>query len=103
GDRMPYLPEHSLHIRLGLAAEHWHISLAGHHIDDMSTNAADSAPRTDPAFVIDLAAGYRLTDNAELFARIESAADEPCVASRRPAGLRPGMPRQGYLGLRIKF
>src|SRR5690606_37976178 len=61
GDRMPYLPEHSLHIRLGLDAEHWHISLAGNHIDDMSTNAADSAPRTDSAFVIDLAAGYRLT------------------------------------------
>ena len=103
GDRMPYLPEHSLHIRLGLDAEHWHISLAGNHIDDMSTNAADSAPRTDSAFVIDLAAGYRLTDNAELFARIENAADETWVASRRPAGLRPGMPRQGYLGLRIKF
>lgn len=103
GDALPYLPEHALNVQVGIEAARWHVNLAGNYIDDMGTNAADTTPRTESAFVVDLAAGYRLTDQAELFARVENLTDETWIASRRPAGVRPGMPRQSYLGVRVKF
>ncbi|QDH69277.1 TonB-dependent receptor family protein [Marilutibacter alkalisoli] len=103
GDKLPYLPEQALNVQVGVEGERWRVNLAGNYIDDMRTNAADTDPRTESAFVVDLAAGYRLTQQAELFARVENLTDETWIASRRPAGVRPGMPRQTYLGVRVKF
>ena len=34
---------------------------------------------------------------------VENLTDEVWVASRRPAGLRPGAPRMIYVGMRIGF
>lgn len=103
GDALPYLPEQALNVQVGVEGGRWRVNLAGNYIDDMSTNAADTEPRTESAFVVDLAAGYMLTEQAELFTRVENLTDETWVASRRPVGLRPGMPRQTYVGLRVKF
>jgi Fe(3+) dicitrate transport protein len=103
GDALPYLPEQALNVQVGVEGELWRVNLAGNYIDDMSTNAADTDPRTESAFVVDLAAGYKLTEQAELFARVENLTDEVWTASRRPSGARPGLPRQTYLGVRVKF
>jgi Fe(3+) dicitrate transport protein len=103
GDALPYLPEQALNVQVGVEGERWRVNLAGNYIDDMGTNAADTASRTESAFVLDLAAGYRLSEQAELFTRVENLTDETWIASRRPAGVRPGMPRQTYVGVRVKF
>jgi Fe(3+) dicitrate transport protein len=103
GDRLPYLPEHALNLQLGVEGERWRVNLAGNYIDDMRTNAGDTAPRTGSAFVVDLAAGWRLTPAAELFARVENLTDETWIASWRPAGARPGMARMTMLGVKLDF
>ena len=103
GDPLPYLPEQALNVQVGIEGGRWQVNLAGNYIDDMNTNAADTAPRTESAFVVDLAAGYRLSEQIELYTRIENLTDEVWIASRRPAGARPGLPRQAYLGVRVKF
>lgn len=107
GDQLPYLPEHALNIQIGLEGERWRLALGGNYIDAMRTVAgqgdAPSAQRTESAFVIDLAASYRLNRQAELFARIENLGDETWIASRRPAGARPGAPRTAYVGVRVGF
>jgi Fe(3+) dicitrate transport protein len=83
GDRLPYLPEHALNLQFGVEGERWRV--------------------TESAFVVDLAAGWRLTPDAELFARVENLTDETWIASRRPAGARPGMPRMTMLGVKVGF
>jgi Fe(3+) dicitrate transport protein len=79
------------------------VNLAGNYIDDMATSAEAGAAHTESAFVFDLAAGYQLTEGAEVFARVENLTDEVWIASLRPAGARPGLPRQTYVGVRVKF
>lgn len=103
GAPLPYLPEHAFNVQVGLESERWRVNLAGNYIDDMATSAETGAPRTESAFVFDLAVGYRLTEQAEVFARVENLTDEVWIASLRPAGARPGLPRQTYVGVRVKF
>ena len=107
GDKLPYLPKQALNVRVGIEGERWRVNLAGNYIDDMRTIASQgdvpAAKRTESAFVLDLAATYKLTDKADLMARVENLTDEVWVASRRPAGLRPGAPRMIYVGMRIGF
>ncbi|HEY5612135.1 MAG TPA: TonB-dependent receptor, partial [Lysobacter sp.] len=107
GDELPYLPEQALNLQLGLEHERWRVNLAGNYIDDMRTVASQGSVaatrRTGSAFVVDLAASYKLTDQAELFTRVENLTDETWIASRRPAGARPGMSRMTYVGMRVKF
>jgi len=103
GAPLPYLPEHTLNVQVGLEAERWRVNLAGNYIDDMATSASAGARRTESAFVVDLAAAYQLTEQAEVFTRVENLTDEVWIASLRPAGARPGMPRQTYVGVRVKF
>ena len=107
GDELPYLPEQALNLKLGLEHERWRINLAGNYIDAMRTVAGQGSvaanQRTGSAFVVDLAASYRLSEHAELFTRVENLGDETWIASRRPAGVRPGMSRMTYVGMRVKF
>lgn len=107
GDELPYLPQQTLNLQVGIEAERWRVNLAGNYIDDMRTIAghgsAPEAQRTESAFVVDLAAYYQLSAQAELFTRVENLTDEAWIASRRPAGVRPGMPRMTYMGVRVKF
>lgn len=107
GDELPYLPEQALNLRVGVEAARWRVNLAGNYIDDMRTVAGQGrvpeAQRTESAFVLDLAAYYQLSTQAELFTRVENLTDETWIASRRPTGARPGMPRMTYVGVRVKF
>lgn len=107
GDELPYLPEQSLNLRLGVEAEQWRINLGGNYIDRMRTVAGQgSAPtgeRTGSAFLVDLAVAYSLNERTELFTRVENLTDETWIASRRPAGARPGLPRMTYVGMRVNF
>lgn len=107
GDELPYLPEQSLNVRLGIEAEQWRINLGGNYIDAMRTVAgqggAPTDEKTESAFLVDLAVAYHLNDRTELFTRVENLTDETWIASRRPAGARPGMPRMTYVGMRVKF
>ncbi|MFY2763548.1 TonB-dependent receptor family protein [Arenimonas sp. MALMAid1274] len=107
GDRLPYLPEHLLHAEAGVVGERWRLNLAANYLDDMRTVAGrgdvPAAERTDSALVWDLSAAYRLTEQVELYARVENLTDETYVVARRPAGARPGQPRSGFLGVRLSF
>lgn len=103
GDKLPYLPEQAVNVQLGVEHAKWRVNLAGTYLDDMSTNAADTAARTESAFIVDLVAGYQLSRQAELYTQGNNLTDEEWIASRRPAGVRPGLPQQVAAGIRVKF
>lgn len=107
GDRLPYLPEHLLHAEAGVVGERWRLALAANYVDEMRTVAGSGAipagQGTDSAVVWDLSAGFKLDDQAELYARIENLSDEEYVVARRPAGARPGQPLSAFVGIRLAF
>jgi Fe(3+) dicitrate transport protein len=107
GDALPYLPEHQINATLSLAAPKWEMHMDGNYSASMRTRAGRGAiapdERIENRLLFDLRAEVTLFDRYNLFAQVLNLTDESYVAARRPAGLRPGMPRTLVLGVRGTF
>jgi Fe(3+) dicitrate transport protein len=55
---------------------------------------------TDAHVVFDMGASYKLHENFSLFASVVNISDKVYVVARRPAGIRPGMPRAINMGVK---
>ena len=103
GDELPYIPEHQFRVQTGIAAERFNVNVAANYVGDMRTEAGQGA--FDPAVTIeshvvwDLLGSWRFTDQLSAYVKVDNLFDETYVASRRPAGARPGLPRTGYVGV----
>lgn len=107
GDRLPYLPEHQLFLGLGLETRQWKLNLCSKYTGEMLT-AAGSGPSVSSEtvkahMVLDASAEYLLTANNRLFLGVRNLTDNTYVVARRPAGLRPGLPRTFTLGIKTAF
>ena len=58
---------------------------------------------TDSRWVADLTANYHLRPELKLYVQVRNLADEEYVVARRPAGLRPGLPRTLLAGVSWDF
>lgn len=107
GNELPYLPEHLWFLEAGLQGQRWSTFLSASYIDAMRTRAGsgalEAAFRTDSHWVLDLATTWQLSDQFELFAKIDNLLDETYISSLRPSGARPGKPRLASLGVRVAF
>lgn len=107
GDRMPYLPEHVGQVGLGLEGDRLEVHLNFAYQSETRTKAGSGSipanERTDSAFVVDLAASYRLTQHFSLLARVQNLFDEEYIASRSPNGVRPGHDRLAMVGVQASF
>ena len=103
GDRMPFIPEHQASLSLGIVGERWDAFLAAAYAGEMRTRPGKGpnpqGEGIDAHLVVDLAAHFELTKWLEASVQVRNLLDETYLASRRPAGLRPGMPRALVLGL----
>lgn len=108
GDELPYLPSHQLFARAGVAGLHGvGLTLSGKYVSTMRTVAGQGDfvddQRIGSHLVLDLAANYDVTRWATLFASIQNLTDNAYEVARRPAGLRPGLPRTLRLGVKTQF
>lgn len=113
GNRLPYAPEHLL--VAGLALElpvGLRLRLDGVHTgEQFSDNFETRETRPDgqvgliPAHTVwNAAATYRLgASGLELFGTLKNVFDRTYIASRRPEGIKPGLPRTLQLGARVTF
>jgi len=107
GDELPYIPEHQFRAQAGLEAEQWHVNIAANYIGEMRTRAGQGAfipeESLDDYFVWDLMGAWRFTDQLSGYVKIDNLLDETYATARRPAGVRPGLPRTAYLGLTFRL
>jgi len=108
GFKLPYLPEHKLALNAGVEDVYgFDLRLTGRFTDELRTVAGsgDPAPsnRIESHFVMDLSAEYALSSRARIFSSIRNLADNEYAVARRPAGLRPGMPRTFLIGVKTSF
>ena len=107
GDQLPYLANNQFTFLIGLEHRKFSVNLSGKYMDEMRTKAGQGEKgdkeKTDAQFTIDLSADYMLTKQIALFANATNLTDDTYIVARRPAGLRPGMPRAFNIGVKANF
>jgi Fe(3+) dicitrate transport protein len=107
GDRLPYIPKTQWSLAAGLNGERWaaHATL-GYTGETLTAPAQGEIPHTlkvEDHLVLDLSGEYTLVGNLRATAQMRNVTDETFIVARRPAGVRPGMPRTLLLGVRWDF
>jgi Fe(3+) dicitrate transport protein len=113
GNRLPYAPEHTTH--LNLAFDHPAGVNLGVDASFVTSQFADNfetvAPTANgrngqiPAYRVWNASGaYRLPwSGVSVFGTVKNVFDATYISSRRPEGIRAGLPRMVHLGVRTAF
>jgi Fe(3+) dicitrate transport protein len=108
GDELPYVPPHQLAIRLGIDGLYgFGVTLSSKYVSSMRTVAGQGdiadGQSIDGHTVLDVASNYDVTRWATVFASVQNLTDNTYAVARRPAGLRPGLPRTFRLGVKATF
>ena len=107
GDELPYQARHRLFVRAGLERAGWTASLSANAVSEMRAVAGQGevAPgdRIEPHVVLDAVLEAPLSGALTLTGRVVNLTDQAYVVARRPAGVRPGLPRTATLGLRARL
>jgi len=103
GDALPYIPEHQLRVSAGLSNERFRVNLAANYVGKMRTKAGQGAydlQETVQSHVVwDAIATWNFTESLSTYIKVDNLFDDTYIAARRPAGVRPGLPRTAYIGL----
>ena len=107
GDALPYQARHRLYVRAGIERAGWSVAALANAVSDMRA-VAGQGPIPDDELVgahatLDLVGEAPLPGGLSLTARVVNVTDATYVVARRPAGLRPGLPRTVTVGLRARI
>ncbi len=104
---LPYLTRHQGSLRGAWARGGWSIDASVRAVEGMRVEAGDlpldAVFTVGESTVVDAAVRYRLGNGFALELTGRNLADARYVASARPAGLRPGMPRTVAAGFNLSF
>ena len=107
GDELPYIPEHQLRLAAGLEHERFNVNLAANFVGKMRSKAGQGAflpeESIDSHVIVDFVAAWSLSQNLATYVKVDNLLDETYVAARRPAGVRPGLPRTAYIGITYRL
>ncbi|HMP73162.1 MAG TPA: TonB-dependent receptor [Kiritimatiellia bacterium] len=116
GSKVPYIPEFQFLIGSGIETDRWGLYADLSYVDATYTTASNvNAPfdndgkpnasfgKTDSRVVLDLSGNLQLKPGVKLIGSIHNLLDEDYLASRHPAGPRPGQPRTFLAGLEFQF
>ena len=107
GDELPYIPEHQLRATAGLESDKWQFNIAASYVGELRTRAGQGAfipeESIDSHVVWDMVATWQFTRHLSTYVKVDNLFDETYIAARRPAGVRPGLPRTAFLGLTYRL
>ena len=104
GDELPYLPRVRMHASAGLAAALWNVSINADYSSAMRTVAGQGAlgtETTDEYLILNASGEFEIAASARAFVGMRNITDRAYIVARRPAGLRPGLPRTLVAGVKI--
>lgn len=103
GDELPYVPEHQVRATAGIEGNSLGLNLAASYVGKMRSTAGqgafEPADTIDSHVVFDAVARWQFSDSWSSYIKVDNLFDETYIASRRPAGVRPGLDRTAYLGV----
>ncbi|MBT7422578.1 MAG: TonB-dependent receptor [Candidatus Marinimicrobia bacterium] len=107
GDELPYLPKYQMFAEIGIIARDTRFYMKLNNVSQMRTKAGsgaiDDKSATQKLTQIDISGEYNLTSQSNLFFSIKNLTNSKAIISRRPAGLRPTMPKTFSAGIRLNF
>jgi Fe(3+) dicitrate transport protein len=106
GDRLPYLAEHQLSGSIGYDHPAWSVAISVNASGAMRTQAGSGpiplGQGTDAYVVLNASGEVPISGRGTLFAGLQNLTNRVHSVARRPAGLRPGLPRTLVMGFRIE-
>jgi Fe(3+) dicitrate transport protein len=106
GDELPYLPQWLVHASWTLRSDRWSAGAEASYIGAMRSIAGRGTipenRKIDAATVVDVSGTFDLTSWGQLYVGARNVLDIEYAVARRPAGLRPGLPRTLMAGMRIE-
>jgi len=107
GDELPYISNHQLALGISFDHEKFSLNFTGKYSDKMRTEAGQgdipSDKSTDNSLIGDVSIHYKLNTRISIIGGIKNITNQVYSVSRRPSGLRPGLPRSITIGLNASF
>ena len=107
GDELPYQARHRLYVRAGVERAGWSLAALSNAVSAMRAVAGqgevEEADRIGAHATFDLVGEAPLPGGVRLVGRVVNVTDAAYEVARRPAGLRPGLPRTVTVGLRARI
>ena len=107
GDQLPYIPEHQFRMTAGTENQQFRATLAANYVGKMRTMAGqgdyDPQETINSHLVWDMIASWNFTEQLSTYVKVDNLFDATYIAARRPAGVRPGLPRTAYIGLTFRL
>ena len=107
GDQLPYLPTHQLFTEFGFLSQDANIFFRLKNTSAMRTKAGngnlENEYSTEDLTQIDITSEYKLNSKSNLFLTIRNITDSKSIVARRPAGLRPTLPRTLSAGIKFNL
>ena len=107
GDELPYLPNHQFFAEIGFLSNKTNMFVRMKNVSAMRTKAGSGSLlnqySTEGLAQLDFSGEYKLNNNSYLFLTIKNLTDSKAIVARRPAGLRPTLPRTISAGIKFNF
>ena len=105
GDELPYVARHQLAVGFGVHGPALRFDGSARYVSAMRTEAGrgafDPHKSTDAALVLDVTLAYRFSVTSSAFVSVRNLGNRIYLVARRPAGLRPGLPRTFLAGVEV--
>jgi Fe(3+) dicitrate transport protein len=116
GADVPYIPKYQIQFSTGLEYGDIGVYLDTIFVDSTYSTASNTTSQVNPDgnpdarfgeidsyFLVDLSTSYRINDTVTTFVGVHNLFDKTYIASRHPAGARPGKPRTFKAGIELTF
>ena len=105
GDKLPYLARHQLYTRFAVEDSGWSAGVDANFTSRMRTEAGQGeisvGHGTDSYLVVNAFAEFDLSEDVRFFVSVQNVGNNAYIVARRPAGLRPGLPRTFMTGIKL--